>query len=59
MRCEWFDRMILERLKNGRRVIRLKAMPTTIDGEREEYDSEDLPDLFDSYVHGDGAWPPE
>ena len=59
VRCEWFDRMILERLTKGRRVIRLKEMPYTIDGDREEYDSENLPELFDSYVHGDGIWPQE
>ena len=57
VRCEWFDRMILERLTTKRRVIRLKEMPSTVDGDREEYDEEDLADLFDSYVHGDGTWP--
>ncbi len=57
-RCEWYDRMILER-KGRRRVIRLKQMPTTISGDREQYDADRLPELFDSYARGDGIWPPE
>lgn len=58
VRCEWFDRMTIE---NGagkkRKIIRLKQMPSTIDGEREEYDEDSLGDLLDSYTNGNGDWP--
>lgn len=49
-RCEWHDRRQLESLAAGRRVIRLKALPWTIDRDYPLYTAKKLPQLVTEYV---------
>lgn len=50
-RCEWYDRRLFESLARGnRKVIRLKAMPWTIDGDTPIYTEKKLPDLLYEYA---------
>lgn len=50
-RCEWYDRQLFESIANGgRRVIQLKAMPWTIDGDDPLYTEKKLPDLLYQYA---------
>lgn len=47
-RCEWHDRDMMESL-GGRRVIRLKVLPWTIDEDYPTYTARKLPALLKSY----------
>lgn len=54
-RCEWHDRNLFETAANkGKKVIRLKVAPWTIDGDYPIYDAKKLPALLDAYAQGSG-----
>lgn len=57
-RCEWYDRLTIESIgAKSRKVIRLVQMPGNIDGDRPQYENDNLGELLESYAHGDGIWP--
>lgn len=49
-RCEWYDRRQLESIAAGRRVIKLKEYPWTIDGDYPLYTAKKLPKLLEEYA---------
>jgi Fe-S-cluster containining protein len=55
-RCEWNDRRLLEGIAgNGKKVIRLKVMPWTIDGDYPLYTEKKLPALVEAYARHRGV----
>ena len=56
-RCEWYDRLQIEKAmagKWGKKVILLKQMPWTIDGDYPLYDEDRVTGLLESYANNDG-----
>jgi Fe-S-cluster containining protein len=57
-RCEWHDRAQFEKIANGgKKVIRLKVLPWTIDGDYPLYGKNKLPALLAAYAKGSGKMP--
>lgn len=57
-RCEWYDRMRIEQAMagKGRKVIMLKQLPWTIDGDYPLYDNNSrVTAVLDAYALGDGV----
>ena len=49
-RCEWHDRMMLESIAAGKRVIKLRKAPWTVDSDHPSYTEKNLPKLVADYA---------